>query len=165
MPAVSVAEVAWRATHDPTRFHWYMPKSIRWIDRVKGISPSRPEPHPTGSQTPTAPTKSTAAFDKATTTDFNITAECCRPPAWCACGTGCASPAHGHARPRPVGNPPAIDHERVRRHVLFDLLYSNAGLYEPTAFAWEVTVRIYGVGTFSTSTNRYTPTNDASWTR
>lgn len=39
MPASSVAEVAWRAYQHPTRLHWYVPDSIRWIDRLKGISP------------------------------------------------------------------------------------------------------------------------------
>lgn len=39
MPATSVAETAWRAYHHPTRLHWYVPGSIRWIDRLKGISP------------------------------------------------------------------------------------------------------------------------------
>ena len=39
MPASSVAEVAWRAYQHPTRLHWYVPNSIRWIDRMKGISP------------------------------------------------------------------------------------------------------------------------------
>jgi NAD(P)-dependent dehydrogenase (short-subunit alcohol dehydrogenase family) len=39
LPAASVAEVAWQAYHHPSRLHWYVPKSIRWIDRVKGLSP------------------------------------------------------------------------------------------------------------------------------
>jgi NAD(P)-dependent dehydrogenase (short-subunit alcohol dehydrogenase family) len=39
MPATSVAEAAWQAYHHPTRLHWYVPKSIRWIDRFKGLSP------------------------------------------------------------------------------------------------------------------------------
>jgi NAD(P)-dependent dehydrogenase (short-subunit alcohol dehydrogenase family) len=39
MPAASVAEAAWHAYHHPTRLHWYVPKSIRWIDRLKGLSP------------------------------------------------------------------------------------------------------------------------------
>jgi NAD(P)-dependent dehydrogenase (short-subunit alcohol dehydrogenase family) len=39
MPAASVAEVAWQAYHHPTRLHWYVPKSIRWIDRFKGLRP------------------------------------------------------------------------------------------------------------------------------
>lgn len=38
MPADSVAEVAWRAYQHPTRLHWYVPQSIRWIERLKGIS-------------------------------------------------------------------------------------------------------------------------------
>jgi NAD(P)-dependent dehydrogenase (short-subunit alcohol dehydrogenase family) len=39
MPATSVAEVAWQAYQHPNRLHWYVPNSIRWIDRLKGISP------------------------------------------------------------------------------------------------------------------------------
>lgn len=39
MPASSVAEVAWQAYQHPTRLHWYVPQSIRWIDRLKAISP------------------------------------------------------------------------------------------------------------------------------
>ena len=39
MPATSVAEAAWQAYHHPTRLHWYVPKSIRWIDLCKGLSP------------------------------------------------------------------------------------------------------------------------------
>lgn len=39
MPASSVAETAWAAYHHPARLHWYVPKSIRWIDRFKGLSP------------------------------------------------------------------------------------------------------------------------------
>ncbi|MDA3658474.1 SDR family oxidoreductase [Mycobacterium xenopi] len=39
MPASSVAEAAWQAYHHPTRLHWYVPKSIRWIDRLKAVSP------------------------------------------------------------------------------------------------------------------------------
>jgi NAD(P)-dependent dehydrogenase (short-subunit alcohol dehydrogenase family) len=39
MPASSVAEAAWQAYHNPTRLHWYVPNSIRWIDRLKGLSP------------------------------------------------------------------------------------------------------------------------------
>lgn len=39
MPASSVAEAAWRAYQHPTRLHWYVPGSIRWIDRLKGVSP------------------------------------------------------------------------------------------------------------------------------
>lgn len=39
MPATSVAEAAWQAYHHPTRLHWYVPNSIRWIDRLKGVSP------------------------------------------------------------------------------------------------------------------------------
>lgn len=39
MPALSVAQAAWQAYHHPTRLHWYVPTSIRWIDRLKGMSP------------------------------------------------------------------------------------------------------------------------------
>lgn len=39
MPASSVAEAAWHAYHHRTRMHWYVPNSIRWIDRLKGLSP------------------------------------------------------------------------------------------------------------------------------
>jgi NAD(P)-dependent dehydrogenase (short-subunit alcohol dehydrogenase family) len=39
MPASSVAEAAWQAYQHPTRLHWYVPNSIRWIDRFKGLSP------------------------------------------------------------------------------------------------------------------------------
>jgi NAD(P)-dependent dehydrogenase (short-subunit alcohol dehydrogenase family) len=39
MPATSVAEAAWQAYHHPTRLHWYVPNGIRWIDRVKALSP------------------------------------------------------------------------------------------------------------------------------
>jgi NAD(P)-dependent dehydrogenase (short-subunit alcohol dehydrogenase family) len=39
MPASSVAEAAWQAYRNPRRLHWYVPESIRWIDRIKGISP------------------------------------------------------------------------------------------------------------------------------
>jgi NAD(P)-dependent dehydrogenase (short-subunit alcohol dehydrogenase family) len=39
MPAASVAQAAWQAYHHPSRLHWYVPKSIRWIDRLKGLSP------------------------------------------------------------------------------------------------------------------------------
>ncbi len=39
MPASSVAEAAWQAYHDPKRLHWYLPKSIRVIDLLKGLSP------------------------------------------------------------------------------------------------------------------------------
>ena len=39
MPATSVAEAAWQAYHHPTRLHWYVPKSIRLIDLLKGLSP------------------------------------------------------------------------------------------------------------------------------
>lgn len=39
MPASSVAEVAWQAYHNPKRLHWYVPKSVRVIDLLKGLSP------------------------------------------------------------------------------------------------------------------------------
>ena len=39
MPASSVAEAAWAAYHHPKKLHWYVPKSIRWVDRLKGLSP------------------------------------------------------------------------------------------------------------------------------
>jgi NAD(P)-dependent dehydrogenase (short-subunit alcohol dehydrogenase family) len=39
MPATSVAEVARQAYQHPTRLHWYVPHSLRWIDRIKGLSP------------------------------------------------------------------------------------------------------------------------------
>jgi NAD(P)-dependent dehydrogenase (short-subunit alcohol dehydrogenase family) len=39
MPASSVADVAWQAYHNPKRLHWYVPKSVRLIDLLKGLSP------------------------------------------------------------------------------------------------------------------------------
>jgi NAD(P)-dependent dehydrogenase (short-subunit alcohol dehydrogenase family) len=39
MPASSVAEAAWAAYRHPTRLHWYVPESIRWLDRLKAVSP------------------------------------------------------------------------------------------------------------------------------
>ncbi|MBW0016966.1 MAG: SDR family oxidoreductase [Mycobacterium sp.] len=39
MSANSVAQAAWQAYHHPKRLHWYVPESIRWIDRLKGLSP------------------------------------------------------------------------------------------------------------------------------
>lgn len=39
MPAASVAEAAWQAYQHPTRLHWYVPKSIRLVDLLKGLSP------------------------------------------------------------------------------------------------------------------------------
>jgi NAD(P)-dependent dehydrogenase (short-subunit alcohol dehydrogenase family) len=39
MPASSVAEAAWQAYHHPRRLHWYVPKGIRWVDLLKGLSP------------------------------------------------------------------------------------------------------------------------------
>jgi NAD(P)-dependent dehydrogenase (short-subunit alcohol dehydrogenase family) len=39
VPASAVADAAWAAYHHPRRLHWYVPQSIRWIDRLKGLSP------------------------------------------------------------------------------------------------------------------------------
>jgi hypothetical protein len=39
VPASAVADAAWEAYHHRTRLHWYVPESIRWIDRIKGLSP------------------------------------------------------------------------------------------------------------------------------
>jgi NAD(P)-dependent dehydrogenase (short-subunit alcohol dehydrogenase family) len=39
MPASSVAQAAWEAYHHPKRLHWYVPKSVRLIDLLKGVSP------------------------------------------------------------------------------------------------------------------------------
>jgi NAD(P)-dependent dehydrogenase (short-subunit alcohol dehydrogenase family) len=39
MPATAVAEAAWQAYQHPTRLHWYVPKGIRLIDLLKGLSP------------------------------------------------------------------------------------------------------------------------------
>jgi NAD(P)-dependent dehydrogenase (short-subunit alcohol dehydrogenase family) len=39
MPASSVAEAAWQAYQNPKRLHWYVPKGIRMIDLLKGLSP------------------------------------------------------------------------------------------------------------------------------
>ena len=39
MPASGVAETAWAACRDPKKLYCYVPKSIRWIDRLKGLSP------------------------------------------------------------------------------------------------------------------------------
>lgn len=39
MPASSVAETAWAAYRHPSRLHWYVPGSIRWLDRLKAVSP------------------------------------------------------------------------------------------------------------------------------
>lgn len=38
MPPASVAQAAWQAYHHPTRLHWYVPESVRWMDRLKGLS-------------------------------------------------------------------------------------------------------------------------------
>jgi NAD(P)-dependent dehydrogenase (short-subunit alcohol dehydrogenase family) len=41
MPASSVAECVWEAYHAPkTKLHYYVPKEIAWIDRIKGFAPS-----------------------------------------------------------------------------------------------------------------------------
>ncbi|WP_179475553.1 SDR family oxidoreductase [Mycolicibacterium vinylchloridicum] len=39
IPPSEVADAAWSAYHHPKRLHWYVPQGIRWIDRLKGISP------------------------------------------------------------------------------------------------------------------------------
>jgi NAD(P)-dependent dehydrogenase (short-subunit alcohol dehydrogenase family) len=39
MPATSVAEAAWQAYENSKRLHWYVPRSIRLIDLLKGLSP------------------------------------------------------------------------------------------------------------------------------
>jgi hypothetical protein len=39
MPASSVAEAAWQAYHNPKRLHWYVPKGVRIVDLLKGLSP------------------------------------------------------------------------------------------------------------------------------
>lgn len=40
MPADSVAKCVWEAYHAPkTKVHYYVPKDIAWIDRIKGFSP------------------------------------------------------------------------------------------------------------------------------
>ncbi|MGV0836423.1 SDR family oxidoreductase [Mycolicibacterium thermoresistibile] len=46
LPAASVADTAWTAYHGSGRFprgrsrrlHWYVPHSLRWIDRLKGLN-------------------------------------------------------------------------------------------------------------------------------
>ena len=38
LPASSVAEAAWAAYHSE-KLHWYVPASLKWIDRIKGFSP------------------------------------------------------------------------------------------------------------------------------
>ena len=38
MPADSVAQAVWSAYHG-TRLHWYVPREIAWIDRIKGFAP------------------------------------------------------------------------------------------------------------------------------
>lgn len=38
LPASSIAEAAW-AAYGSTRLHWYVPNSLRWIDRIKAWSP------------------------------------------------------------------------------------------------------------------------------
>jgi NAD(P)-dependent dehydrogenase (short-subunit alcohol dehydrogenase family) len=40
MPADSVAKCVWEAYHAPkTKLHYYVPKEIAWIDRIKGFAP------------------------------------------------------------------------------------------------------------------------------
>ncbi|MBV9514864.1 MAG: SDR family oxidoreductase [Mycobacteriaceae bacterium] len=39
MPPAAVADTAWRAYHHHSQLHWYVPAGIRWIDRMKGLSP------------------------------------------------------------------------------------------------------------------------------
>ena len=39
IPASAVADAAWAAYQHPRRLHWYIPQGIRWIDRLKGLSP------------------------------------------------------------------------------------------------------------------------------
>ncbi len=38
LPASSIAEAAWSA-YGSDRLHWYVPNSLRWIDRIKAWSP------------------------------------------------------------------------------------------------------------------------------
>lgn len=38
LPATEVAQCVWRAYHSK-KLHWYVPKSLAWIDRLKGLSP------------------------------------------------------------------------------------------------------------------------------
>lgn len=41
MPASSVAECVWEAYHAAKpKLHYYVPKEIAWIDRIKGVAPS-----------------------------------------------------------------------------------------------------------------------------
>lgn len=40
MPAEAVAEAVWAAYHDNKTLHWYVPKELAWIDRIKGVAPS-----------------------------------------------------------------------------------------------------------------------------
>ena len=39
MPADSVAKCVWEAYHGD-KLHYYVPKDIAWIDRIKGFAPS-----------------------------------------------------------------------------------------------------------------------------
>lgn len=39
LPPSAVASVAWQAYHNPKRLHWYVPKSFRLVDLLKGLSP------------------------------------------------------------------------------------------------------------------------------
>jgi NAD(P)-dependent dehydrogenase (short-subunit alcohol dehydrogenase family) len=38
LPATSVAEAAWKA-YGSDRLHWYVPEGLRWIERIKALSP------------------------------------------------------------------------------------------------------------------------------
>lgn len=38
LPATSVAEAAWKA-YGSDKLHWYVPEGLRWIERIKAISP------------------------------------------------------------------------------------------------------------------------------
>jgi NAD(P)-dependent dehydrogenase (short-subunit alcohol dehydrogenase family) len=41
MPADSVAKCVWEAYHAPkAKLHYYVPKEIAWIDRIKGFAPN-----------------------------------------------------------------------------------------------------------------------------
>ncbi|NWH09320.1 MAG: SDR family oxidoreductase [Alphaproteobacteria bacterium] len=40
MPAEAVAQCVWEAYHTPKKLHWYVPKDLVWIDRIKGFWPT-----------------------------------------------------------------------------------------------------------------------------
>lgn len=40
MPAAAVAACVWDAYHHKTKLHWYVPKELAWIDRIKGFAPT-----------------------------------------------------------------------------------------------------------------------------